>query len=178
MSRYFAHFDVEQFWKPSEYAEKEYVGAPPTDEVVAEVERELGYKLPASYIELMKFQNGGLPRRTNHRTQERTSWANDHIAITGIYSIGGEKRYSLCGVFGSKFWVEEWGYPDIGVYFADCPSAGHDMVCLDYRACGPAGEPRVVHIDQECDYEIVFVAETFEAFIRGLEDDSSFDEGE
>ena len=40
MSQYFADFDVEQFWKPSEYAEKEYVGTPLTDEVVAAVERE------------------------------------------------------------------------------------------------------------------------------------------
>jgi hypothetical protein len=32
----------------------------------------------------------------------------------------------------------------------------------------------VVHIDQEWDYKIVMVAETFEGFIRGLEDDSAF----
>ncbi|WP_435016045.1 SMI1/KNR4 family protein [Tundrisphaera sp. TA3] len=174
MNRYFPDFDVERFWEPSDYAVSDYLGRPPTDEVVAAVERELGYRLPASYVELMRFQNGGIPRRTNHRTRERTSWAEDHIAISGIYSIGGEKRYSLCGPAGSKFWVDHWGYPAIGVYFADCPSAGHDMVCLDYRECGPAGEPRVVHIDQEWDYKIVPVAETFDAFIRGLEDDSAF----
>lgn len=83
--------------------------------------------------------------------------------------------YSLCGENGSQFWIDEWGYPSIGVYFADCPSAGHDMVCLDYRACGPQGEPSVVHVDQECDYKITFVAPTFEAFIRGLEDAERFE---
>jgi len=171
----FEGFDLEQFWEPSEYALKEYVGAPLTDDAVATVERELGYKLPASYVELMRYQNGGIPRRTNHRTKERTSWAADHIAITGIYSIGSEKRGSLCGKTGSRFWHDDWGYPDIGVYFADCPSGGHDMVCLDYRACGPTGEPQVVHVDQELDYRVVFVAATFEAFIRGLEADSAFD---
>jgi hypothetical protein len=71
--------------------------------------------------------------------------------------------------------MEEWGYPDIGIYFADCPSAGHDMLCLDYRECGSDGEPRVVHIDQESDYEITSVADNFEAFIRGLEDEKAFD---
>jgi hypothetical protein len=177
MGKFFADFDIERFWEPSEYALKEYVGATLTDEIVAAVDRELGYKLPASYVELMKFQNGGIPRRTNHRTRERTSWSDDHIAIAGIYSIGSEKPCSLCGEVGSRFWVEEWRYPDIGVYFADCPSAGHDMVCLDYRACGPTGEPRVVHVDQEWGYRIVFVAESFEAFIRGLEDDSAFSDG-
>lgn len=176
MSKFFADFDVAQFWEPSEYALKEYTGTPLNDEAVAAVERELGYKLPGSFVELMRLQNGGIPRRRNHRTKERTSWADDHIAITGIYSVGNDKPYSLCGGLGSEFWIREWGYPAIGVYFADCPSAGHDMVCLDYGACGPTGEPRVVHIDQEWEYKIVVVAESFEAFIRGLEDASAFDE--
>jgi len=171
----FTDFDLEHFWEQSDYALKEYVGVPLTNETILRVERALGYKLPPSYVEFMKYQNGGIPRRTNHRTKEPTSWSRDHIAITGMYSIGSEKRCSLCGEFGSQFWIEEWGYPAIGVYFADCPSAGHDMLCLDYGACGPSGEPRVVHIDQEFDYKIVFVAENFESFIRALEDDSAFD---
>ena len=55
----FGDFDMEQFWEPSEYAEKEYVGAPFTDEQVAALERELAYTLPASYVEFMRYQNGG-----------------------------------------------------------------------------------------------------------------------
>ena len=42
------------------------------------------------------------------------------------------------------------------------------MIFLDYRECGPQGEPKVVHIDQEYDYEITPLADTFEDFIRGL----------
>ncbi len=175
MANTFHNFDVAGFWEPSDYALKEYVGEPITDAAIAAVERELGFKLPASYVDLMRFQNGGIPRRTCYRTTERTTWAHDHIAITGIYSIGSNKSCSLCGTFGGSFWTDEWGYPPIGVYFADCPSAGHDMVCLDYRSCGPKGEPKVVHIDQEWDYKITLLANTFEEFIRGLEDDSAFD---
>jgi len=176
MAKPFANFDVTCFWEASDYALKEYVGAIPADEIVAAVERELGDRLPPSYVEFMRLQNGGIPLRTNHRTRERTSWARDHVSITGLYSIGREKRCSLCGEFGSRFWTEVWGYPPIGIYFADCPSGGHDMLCLDYRACGPTGEPQVVHVDREQDYKIVFVAESFEAFVRGLEDDSAFDQ--
>ena len=176
MESVFADFDWTQFWEPSEYALKKYIGAPLTGQAVTTIERELGYKLPADYVEFMRFQNGGIPWRTNHRTKEPTSWADDHVAITGIYSIGCDKPCSLGGKFGSRFWVEEWEYPNIGIYFADCPSAGHDMLCLDYRACGRFGEPSVVHVDQECDYKIVFVAESFAAFILGLEDESAFED--
>lgn len=173
----FDDFDLRDFWEPSDYADKEYVDNPLTSEKVALVERELGYKLPASFIALANSQNGGLPKRTSHRTATPTSWAKDHIAVTGIFSIGNAKRHSLCGKVGSEFWVEEWGYPPIGVYFADCPSAGHDMLCLDYRNCGAQGESSVVHVDQECDYKITLVAPNFEAFIRGLEHDEAFDTG-
>ena len=107
------------------------------------VEEQLKHKLPAAYVTLMKMQNGGIPKRTNHRTSEPTSWADDHVAIVGIYSIGKLKTCSLCGEAGSQFWIDEWKYPAIGVYFADCPSGGHDMLCLDYRECGPTGEPSV-----------------------------------
>jgi hypothetical protein len=174
MGRVFGDFDFGQFWEQSEYATEKYVGAPFTDEQLAAIERELGYKLPASYVELMRYQNGGIPKRTCHRTDKRTSWAEDHIAITGLSSIGSERIYSLCGRLGSQFMIDEWGYPSIGVYFADCPSAGHDMVCLDYRDCGPAGEPQVVHVDQEWDYGITLVAKNFESFVRGLEGDDAF----
>ena len=51
------------------------------------------------------------------------------------------------------------------------------MLCLDYSECGRGGEPRVVHVDQEGDYEVTPVAENFDAFIRGLEDESVFDMG-
>jgi len=74
----------------------------------------------------------------------------------------------LLGEIGSAFWPSEWAYAEIDVYFADCPSGGHDMLCLDYTDCGPTGEPRVVHVDQEWDYKVTFVAANFESFIRGL----------
>ncbi|OKP98707.1 Imm51 family immunity protein [Paenibacillus sp. P46E] len=171
-------FDFDGFWEDSDYARKSYVSDPPTDELIASVEQELGYKLPAFYIEMMKRQNGGIPRDTCFPTEEATSWAEDHVAITGIMGIGREKTYSLCGELGSRFMIEEWGYPDIGVVFGDCPSAGHDVIMLDYRASGPEGEPAVIHVDQEADYEITFLAKDFESFVRGLVNEEVFDTSE
>ncbi len=174
----FEGFDFTSFWDDNWYARKEYVSDPPSDELIASVEEELGYKLPASYIWLMKRHNGGIPVNTCYPTDTPTTWAEDHVAIAGIFGIGREKSYSLCGELGSQFMIDEWEYPAIGVAICDCPSAGHDMIFLDYRACGPQGEPAVVHVDQENDYKITHLADSFEEFIRGLEHESLYDPDE
>ena len=174
----FEGFDLTNFWDDNWYALKEYVSDPPSDELIASVEEELGYKLPAAYIWLMKQHNGGIPVNTCYPCDEPTCWAEDHVAITGIFGIGREKSCSLCGELGSQFMIDEWEYPAIGVAICDCPSAGHDMIFLDYRACDPQGEPAVVHVDQENDYKITHLADSFEEFIRGLEHESLYDPDE
>ena len=174
----FEGFDFANFWDDHEYVLKKYVSDPLFDELIASVEEELGYKLSASYIWLMKRHNGGMPVNTCYPTDEPTSWAEDHVASTDILGIGREKACSLCGELGSQFMIDEWDYSAIGVTICDCLSAGHDMIFLDYRACGPQGEPTAVHVDQENDYKITHLADSFEEFIRGLEPKSSFDEDE
>ena len=174
----FEGFDLTNFWDDNWYALKEYVSDPPSDELIASVEEELGYKLPAAYIWLMKQHNGGIPVNTCYPCDEPTCWAEDHVAITGIFGIGREKSCSLCGELGSQFMIDEWEYPAIGVAICDCPSAGHDMIFLDYRVCGPQGEPAVVHVDQENDYKITHLTDSFEEFVRGLEHESLYDPDE
>lgn len=174
----FQDFDFSEFWDDREYSLKEYVEEFPTDELILIVENELGFKLPASYIELMKLHNGGTPKNYCFPTNERTSWAEDHCAITGIMGIGRTKTYSLCGSLGSQFMIDEWGYPNTGVFICNCPSAGHDMIMLDYEKCGKDGEPEVVHVDQEWDYKKTFLAKDFETFIRGLVNSEVYDTSE
>jgi len=168
-------FDPSTFWGDHAYAAKAYTEGPPSEELIARVEADLGYRLPAFYVALMRTRNGGAPRSTCFPTAEATSWADDHIAITGICGIGYEKHTSLCGDQGSQFMLEEWGYPAIGIVVTDCPSAGHDVVMLDYRTCGPTGGPAVVHVDQEDDYRITPLAPDFETFVRGLLPASAFE---
>ena len=166
----FEHVDLSDFWSDDKLAE-EYLSEPVTDEMIQELEEYLGYKLPASYIFLMKRHNGGEPKR-----QYCADICGTGIyEIEGIYGIGKTKASSLGGWFGTKHWVDEWGYPDIGIAICDCPSAGHDMIFLDYRACGKDGEPQVVHIDQEGDYEITVLASNFEEFISKLSYEEEID---
>lgn len=46
----------------------------------------------------------------------RTTWAEDHVGVYSLAAIGRTAPSGLCGEVGSAFWVEEWGYPDIGAY--------------------------------------------------------------
>ncbi|MFD2881596.1 SMI1/KNR4 family protein [Paenibacillus rhizoplanae] len=80
------------FWEDSDYALKEYVSPLPSDDLIASVEQELGYKLPASYIAMMKQHNGGIPLNTCFPVNEPTSWSADHVAISGIAGIGRDKK--------------------------------------------------------------------------------------
>lgn len=168
----FENFDWTNFWNDSDYAKKAYIGKAPTDEEISEIEKELGYKLPQSYIELIKKHNGGIP-------VPRVFLTDDYeINITGIFGIDRTKRHSLCGELGSAFMISEWGYPNIGIAVADTISGGHDMIFLDYRECGKDGEPKVVVVDQESDYHIGVLADTFEDFIKGLTIDATEMENE
>lgn len=139
-----------------------YVGPELTDELVRAAEESLGYKLPAAYLDLLRVQNGGLPRRRCFPV------GRGHVEITGLYGVGG--WYGIDNPDrGSRYAVWEWGYPDVGVVIAPTPSGGHDAVLLDYSESGPAGEPRVIHVEAEDTKPRVRVlAPDFAAFVAGL----------
>ncbi len=169
----FKDFDGSSFWNDSEYALENYVSPVASDAEFTERAEEAyaltGYKLPLSYLKFMRMHNGGKPNRSFHKTESPTIWSDEGVAIEGFYAIGEDRTYSLLSGFGSRFRIEDWNYPDIGVYIADTPTAGHDMIALDYRFCGPEGEPAVVHVAQEDWFAITFIAKDFETFINGLE---------
>jgi hypothetical protein len=62
--------------------------------------------------------------------------------------------------------IRKWDYPKIGVVICEMPSAGHDALMLDYRACGAEGEPAVVYVDE--DRQPQEIARTFSQFVDGL----------
>lgn len=152
------------FWKDDDY----FTGPPLTDDMVDRAERMLGLKLPGSYIRLLYTRNGGSPARDCFPTPTPTSWAPDHVALSGIRGIGGTWGIDSPAL-GTAQMILEWGYPDIGVIVGECPSAGHDVVMLDYSRCGPTGEPRVVHVDLDHpSTRITPLADNFQAFVDGL----------
>ncbi|GKT36382.1 SMI1/KNR4 family protein [Aduncisulcus paluster] len=167
MTSIFADYSFEGFWDESDYALRAYVSAQtPSDKLIKQIEDELGYKFPASYIEFMKLHNGGTPHYNCIYLEDEEY----PLQITGFFCLGDEsKTYSL--VRSHNRMVIGWEYPATGIYICDSPSAGHDMFMLDYEGCEAGEEPQVVNVDQEGDYEKIVVAQTFEEFIRKLEVD-------
>jgi len=112
-----------------------YVEQPPPEALVLSIEEQLGYVLPSAYKELARLRNGGILRRNAHASPRPTTWAADHVAVTGIFAVGRRARFSLCGELGQALWLDEWGYPRLGVYFADTP-------LISRQASNRAASPR------------------------------------
>ena len=156
--KFFDGFDFTNFWAEDDsfYKREEYPG----DQKVKEIEDKTGYKFPESYLWLMKQHNGGAVAKNNQFFDEILS-AQDSLAE--YEALVGEGT---------------WNYPDIGMPVCHCPSDVHDAYFFDYQECGKDGEPAVVHIDQEDEFEITHIANSFEEFIRSLVFGEAYDKAE
>ena len=56
--------ELTHLWDDCDYALREYVSEPPTDELITSTEEELSYKLLAFYITMMKARNRSIPINT------------------------------------------------------------------------------------------------------------------
>ncbi len=128
-------------------------------------ERSLGVRLPADYLAMLRIRNGGTLRKCRFDTSLPTSWADDHFEVQALLGVGGTRGLDAV-VGGSRYLIEEWGYPNIGVVFAVCPSGGHDTVMLDYSRTAGDGEPTVAYIDE--DRMPRTIATGFGDFLSGL----------
>jgi hypothetical protein len=149
-------------------------GPPLTPEAVLAAEAALGYKLPESYLRLLRIRNGGHPRRRFYPTLVKTCWGTNYVEIETVYGVGSEK-----GIEGvSPALIREWDYPAVGVVIACTLTAGPHVVMLDYSECGPGGEPLVIYLETVGSGRppnVLVLAPDFETFARGLVDGTRFD---
>jgi len=154
-----------------------FTGPPLTEEMVRAAEEKLGYKLPQSYVRLIRIKNGGSLKRNCFPIQADRSAADEYYELSGIPGIGGKWGIDS-ETLGSRFLIRDWGYPDVGIVIGHTPSAGHDVFMLDYSVCGPKGEPRVIHVETEAreGIRVTVLAPNFETFLRGLVDSRKFED--
>lgn len=149
-----------------------FTGPPLHRKLLDKAEARLGYKFPEKYVELLYQKNGGCTINDCFPVKQKTSWASDHISISGIRGIGGQY-----GIDPEKEEArnKEWGYPNVGLVFAETPTAGHTVVMFDYSVCGPLGEPRIIWVDvYGKDLEVIVLADNFSSFISGLVSASAY----
>ena len=150
------------------------VGVQPdlTDQTILEAERLLNVTLPASLLDLLRRQNGGLvvSSRDAFPTSRPTSWASDHVPFDFVMGIG--RREQTLSLLDSPYLVEEWGLPTDVVLLS---GGGHYWIGLDYRTCGRHGEPSVVWFDADDNSELP-LAPDFRSFIEGLTSAPGFDD--
>lgn len=156
-----------KFWTDGTYG----VHAPLTDEAVREAEALLGVRLPEALLELLRVQNGGgvVPERSAYPTSEPTSWAPDHAPFDSLMGIGAAGR--MTSLLDTPYLVEEWGLPSPVVLLT---GDGHWWIALDYRECGVTGEPSVVWLDADDEWELP-LAPDLRTFLDGLVPAESFD---
>lgn len=137
------------YWKSPAYAPT--VRSPLTPAVLADVEHEVGVRLPDALVELLREQNGGYLRdggllRSAAGIKENEPWFRD------------------AEILEREYW-QQAGNLDLLIPIRD---GGHTDVCLDYRDCGPTGEPSVTFVDNECDSQRV-LAGSFSDYLAALE---------
>ncbi|MZF91067.1 SMI1/KNR4 family protein [Streptomyces sp. SID5643] len=155
------------FWGEGRYG----VQPPLTDAVVQDAERRLGVRLPASLLELLRVQNGGLVAELWNAfpTEVPTSWSENHVPLDDMMGIG--HRDGQSSLLDTAYLVEEWGLPSPLVLLS---GDGHCWIALDYRGCGKHGEPSVTWFDVDDGTELPLAAD-FQAFVEGLVAATSLD---
>ncbi|HHT7218711.1 TPA: SMI1/KNR4 family protein [Bacillus cereus] len=147
--------------KSTIWADDDYLKlAPINDELIKKAEEVLDVKLPESYINLLKEQNGGTLRLDVHPTSKPNSWADDHVNVSGLYGISFDENES--SILESRYLIREWEMPENIILLS---GDGHTWIALDYR--NVAENPPVIFIDNEFE-EIIELAPNFERFLQNL----------
>lgn len=92
--QFFKDFDFTDFWNESSYSVRDYIEEFPDDEMIASIKNELGYKLPASYIELMKFRMGDWWKKAAFRQQKAIPGQKTMLRLRGFWE-SEEKKHIL-----------------------------------------------------------------------------------
>jgi hypothetical protein len=122
---------ADTIWRTPAYLP--YLQPPLTDKAVASAEKQIGYRLPADFLNLLKKQNGGYIRFSLPEMV--------HDSIAGI----GPHFPSLTGFD----WDESQGHVSYSLrVLVPFDGDGHWHLCLDYRQ--NSASPSIPHADIEC----------------------------
>jgi len=101
-------------------------------------EAALGLQLPDALVDALGEANGGRLRRTR---VPGTTTSRAPVQVRDLSGIGYPEGLRLSAAL-----CREWDYPQPSLVLS---SEGPTAVLLDYRRCGPQGEPAVIFVDTD-----------------------------
>ena len=125
----------------------------------------MGLRLPPALVAALRDCNGGRLRRLHLPAVRPTPRFRSGLRLHGLAGVGYEE-----GLDWSPALIDEWGFPAPTLVLCH---GGPWAALLDYRRCGPGGDPPVVFCDT--DHEVAgrpaewTVAPTFGALAASLE---------
>ncbi|MFD8481433.1 SMI1/KNR4 family protein [Kitasatospora sp. NPDC059673] len=145
---------------------------PLTEDAVADAQHLLGVTLPAELLALLRHRNGGgiADAFAAFPTRRPTSWSTDHVPFDHLLGIG--HRPDALSLLDTPYLIDEWELPSPVVLLC---GDGHYWIALDYRVCGPHGEPSVTWLDAEDGTELA-LAPDLRTFLEQLTSASAFDD--
>ena len=115
-----------------------------TEGHLARFREQRGLRLPDEYVELLKLQNGGLLRNTLWIAENDCRSEN---RMTSIAGIGPDQCDGCLDILDRVRPIEDKQGDDVSALFVLLYYSPYKFTALDYRDCGPEGEPSVVKID-------------------------------
>ncbi|MDT0295898.1 SMI1/KNR4 family protein [Mesonia ostreae] len=138
---------------------------------VLDVEKKYNIKFPESYLELLRFQNGGYLNYSAYPIGSlgiKVPFSDDLLTVRGISGIRNETRdYDL---EENTELLDEWELDKSKYVTLDCD--GHWWICFDKTQLNQNGEPKIVHIELEYgDSPVITVlSDNFQDFINKLKE--------
>jgi len=136
---------------------------PLTDTVIQQAQSELGYKLPAAYLNILRKQNGGYINYNGFPAPDNHAWESV-ILVDHILGIGAD-----VGILDTPMLLEIWQMPAELVLFS---GDGNYWLAMDYRGCLDCAEPAITYFDNQYPNEqgrAEFpLTNSFAAFLAGL----------
>ena len=148
-------------WDTEEPASNETL----TDDMIASAERQLGVRLPKSYLDALRTKNGGstIGRYIKLPTQhvpDHLSHYVDHgyIAVLELNGIGtGDDT-----ILETDYFVGEWGLPGPIVILS---GEGHWWIAFDYRVAHE--NPPIVFLDSDSG-DTLHLSNDFASFLSSI----------
>lgn len=148
-------------WDTEEPASNE----PLTDDMIASAERQLGVRLPKSYLDALRTKNGG--STTGNYFKLPAQHVPDHlrhyvdhgyVAVLELNGIGSGDDTIL----ETDYLVGEWGLPSPIVILS---GAGHWWIVFDYRVANE--NPPIVFLDSDSG-DTLHLSNDFASFLSSI----------